>query len=82
MLAFDEQSVRWYWCMFELECVIAWCTMHHDTITIACPAAMQTHYNGDATSYTTLCTMLLFEYMQRYCVEFGLTGSTLVLVHV
>ena len=22
MLALDEQAVRWYWCMFEFECVI------------------------------------------------------------
>ena len=31
--------------MFELEGVINWCTMYHDTITIAHSAAIQIHYN-------------------------------------
>ena len=34
VLALDEQQVRWHLGMFELECVIAWYTLHHDTITI------------------------------------------------
>ena len=37
----DEQQVRWYWCMFEFECVIAWYTMHHNAIAIAHPSAIQ-----------------------------------------
>ena len=34
VLALDEQGVRWYWCIFEFECVITWCIKRHDTITI------------------------------------------------
>ena len=41
ILTLDEQTVRWYWCMFEFECAIAWYTMHHDTIAIAHPPAIQ-----------------------------------------
>ena len=41
VLAFNEQDVRWYWCMFEFECVIAWYTMPHDTITTALSPAIQ-----------------------------------------
>ena len=35
MLILDEQRVRWYSCMFEFECIIAWYTMHHDTNAFA-----------------------------------------------
>ena len=47
MLPLDEQKVRWYWYMFEFECVMTWYTTHYDTITIAHSPAMQTHYNGN-----------------------------------
>ena len=55
VLALDEQSVRWYRCMFESECAIPWCTMHHDMIAIGPSSAIQMHYNGyDGTWHTTL----------------------------
>ena len=41
VLAVDEQPVRWYRSLFESECDIAWYTMHHDTIAIAHPLAIQ-----------------------------------------
>ena len=56
--------VRWYWCMFEFECVITRCTMHHDTITIAHSAAILTHYDGDATQ---LCTDFDVDYWIYEC---------------
>ena len=43
MLALGKQAVRWYWCMFEFECVIAWCTMYNDTYS----TAMEIHYNDN-----------------------------------
>ena len=39
MLAFDEQWVRWYLCMFEFECVITWCTIHHERHDCDCTLA-------------------------------------------
>ena len=36
MLALDGQSVRWYWCMFEFGCTIAWYTMHYRNCILAC----------------------------------------------
>ena len=72
MLASAEQYVRWYWCMFEFEYVIAWHTMHYDIIAIVHLPAIQLQW---------LCVMLI-EYMQRYCIGFGRTESALVLVHV
>ena len=41
VLALDEQLVRWYWYMFEFECVITWYTMHHNAIAIAYSPAIQ-----------------------------------------
>ena len=38
MFAWHEQKVRCYWC---IECVMIWCAMHHDTITIAHPSAIE-----------------------------------------
>ena len=86
VLAFDEQNVRWYWCMFEFECVNAWYTVYsikpvppvqHKTITI-------THL---LCKHTTLVmaygsALMLIEYMERHRVGFGRIGSTLVLVRV
>ena len=43
MLVFEYQKVRWYWCIFEFECVITWCMMHYDTIKIVHLPAMQLH---------------------------------------
>ena len=51
VLALDEQKVRWYWCMFEFEYVIAWYTMRYIYI---CILRSQLHtrlifnYNGNA----------------------------------
>ena len=45
VLALDEQTVRWYWCMFEFECVIVWYTLHHDTITITYSRATQLQWH-------------------------------------
>ena len=78
-LALDGQFVRWYWCMFEFECVLLGIRC---TITIAYSPAIQlqwrwyTIYDGSAPM------LMLVEYMERYCVGFGQTGCTLVLVHV
>ena len=77
VLAFNEQQVCWYWCMFEFECVIAWYTMHHDTIAIAHPPAIQLQWE-----WHTAMTLMLIEYMERCRVGFGRTGSTLVLLNV
>ena len=49
VLALDEQKVRWYWCIFEFEYVIAWYTMQY-----ICISQSQLHtrllfnYNGNA----------------------------------
>ena len=48
MLDKHEQEVRWYECVFELECVIIWYMTHYETITIARLLAIQLHYNGNA----------------------------------
>ena len=37
------------WCMFEIECVIAWYTMHHDIIAIAHSTRLLFTYNGNIT---------------------------------
>ena len=74
MLAFDEQEVRWYWCMFEFKCVFAWYTIHHDTMQMhtrlifKCTLMTMTH--GSALIF------MLIEYMERYRVGFGRTGRT------
>ena len=47
MLALPEQIVRWYWYMFEFECVIAWYKMHYHAIAIAHSPAIEIHYNGN-----------------------------------
>ena len=79
MLTLDEQLVRWYWCMFEFECVIVWYTMQYIS-----PSQLHTHllFKYTLMAMTHGCVLTLIEYMERYCVGFGRTGSTLVLVHV
>ena len=49
VLALDEQEVRWYWCIFEFECLIALYTVHHNIIAIAYSRAIQLQW------YTVLC---------------------------
>ena len=83
MLALDEQYVRWYWCMFEFECVITWyvygirCNLKPSATIVHSPA-MQTHYNDNVDG----SALVFIEYMEWYRVGFGQTESTLVLVHV
>ena len=65
--------------MLIFKCVIAWCTLHHDTIAI----------NYSLGCYSTTMAMaygsgrmLMLIGMEPYCVGCKRTGSTLVLVHV
>ena len=60
MLTLNEQEVRWYWWMFEFECVIAWYTMHHATIAITHSPAIQLQWQW----HTADSTLMLIEYME------------------
>ena len=46
MLALAEQIVRWYWYMFEFECVIAWYMIHYNAIAITHSPAIEIQYNN------------------------------------
>ena len=48
LLALTKQEVRWYWCMFQFECVIVWYIMQHETIIIEYSSAI--NYNGNDTA--------------------------------
>ena len=48
-VGFEHTARTWFWCMFEIECVIAWYTMHPDVNAFAHSPAIQTHYNGNDT---------------------------------
>ena len=77
MLTLDEQEVCWYTCMFAFECVIAWYTIHYNTIASAHLCAIQMHGNGNGkwldSDVDADCI-----YETGYHVDFGRTGSMLV----
>ena len=77
VLTLDEQGVCWYWCMFEFECVISWCMMHHDTLT-----RLLFKYTTMTMTSASAPMLIFFEYKKRYRSGFGWTARTLVFVHV
>ena len=36
LVDFARKACTWYWCLFELECVIAWYTMRYHNCILAC----------------------------------------------
>ena len=50
VLNLDEQQVRLYWRMFELEGVIAWCSMQYGIIILSLCAVQTNYYNGNGDS--------------------------------
>ena len=49
-LTLDEQTVRWYQCIFEFVGVITWCRMHYGMIAIVL------HAHHVLFRYTTMAT--------------------------
>ena len=64
VLDLGGQDVRWYWCMFEFECVITWYTIRYGTITLYTRLLLK-HITMALTYGSTL---LLIECMERYIV--------------
>ena len=75
-VGFGEQEVRWYWYLFEFECVIYY--LVYDALLRDCNCKLTCYWN--AIHWRWWHTALRRAYMQRYYVGFEQTARTLVLV--